>query len=83
MRKFIFRRLRVPGNKVLRRMFKTEKQWNKRMEKVTQENMHNLYSSHGIVRLSIERRMRWTTGGSPVRNKLLEKKSDDNIEIGL
>jgi hypothetical protein len=53
------------------------------MEEVTQENRPNLYSSRDNARLSIERRMRWTTGSTPLRNKLRGQKTDDNIEIGL
>ena len=54
------RRLRVFGNRVLRRMFgpkRDEVIWEWR--KLHNEELNDLFSSHNIVRVIKSRRMRW------------------------
>jgi hypothetical protein len=53
-------RLRVFENRVLRRMFRPQRdEMTGGWRKLHNEKLHNLYSSPNIVRITKSRRMRW------------------------
>jgi hypothetical protein len=52
-------RLRMFENKVLRRIFGPKRGGDRRMEKLRNEELHDLYSSPSIIRILKSRRMRW------------------------
>jgi hypothetical protein len=52
-------RLRVFENRVLRRIFGPKRDEVRRLEKMHNEELHNLYSLPSIIRLVRLRRMRW------------------------
>jgi hypothetical protein len=54
-------RLRVFKNRVLRRIFRPKKcEVTGGWRKLHIENLHNLYSWQGVIRMTESRRMRWT-----------------------
>jgi hypothetical protein len=52
-------RLRVFENRVLRKIFGPKREEDRSWEKMNNDELHNLYSSHNIVRVIKSRRMRW------------------------
>jgi hypothetical protein len=52
-------RLRVFGNRVLRRIFGPKRDENRSWRKLHNDELHNLYSSLNIVMVIKSRRMRW------------------------
>jgi hypothetical protein len=52
-------RLRVCGNSVLRRIFGPKREEDGSWKKLHNDELHNLYSSHSIVKMIKSRRMKW------------------------
>jgi hypothetical protein len=52
-------RLRVFGNRVLRRTFGLKREEDRSWRKLYNDELHGLYSSPNIVRVIKSRRMRW------------------------
>jgi hypothetical protein len=52
-------RLRVFGNRVLRKIFRPKREEDRSWRKLHNDELHSLYSSPNIVRVIKSRRMRW------------------------
>jgi len=52
-------RLRVFGNRILRRIFKPKRDENGEWRRIHNEKLHSLYYSPNIVRVIKSRRLRW------------------------
>jgi hypothetical protein len=59
-------RLRVFENRVLRRIFGPQREEDGSWRKLHNDELHSLYSSPNIIRVSKSRRMRWAGHGARI-----------------